>query len=522
MEEDTDDETVQNVVQKYFYQTTTHGIPAVYFSDGKIKKAIWSVIFIFLFVLLLFNVVHLLREFFSYPVYQRVRDVRPIEVPFPSVTICAASDYSKSSVSEETLANIRILATRIKNGEIGVESFGEWRNTIEQDHLKLAHNTEFEHKTKSEFRPMLLKDLNGSCTFSTVNRCNYSSDFKLTFPSNEDKLCYTFNHDKKRLYYQRGNGPLFGLSMILYVNQSDYVPIMGFDNGIGLTVYIHSPNTHPFFGVHGISVPPGYSSNIAMHKIVTSRLPPPYSSGCHEGKQDMEIIPGDYTLMGCEISCQYHYIYTKCGYIEPFMRSFMPPDKYPRNKSSDVKTVIKCRNQILREFFQHGFQEQCNCPVPCEEEVYHRIVSMTKWPALVDMPLYRIVFAKSLNLTADELTSEYIRNNFLQIRVYFDELAYKHVYEQCKISVAELYSNLGGQLGLWIGYSFFSIIELLAMLSTAAYFLCRKRCRRTGKSDVILYKRCCETAEDRRESPAELIDESDKENDDQKGFDASK
>lgn len=477
-----ENESVERIVQKYFYQTTTHGIPAVYFSDSKIKKVIWSLVFLILLSLLTFHVSHILVEYYSYPIYQRVKDIKPTEISFPSVTICTASDYSKSSVTEETLKNVKLLVGRLEREEIGIENFGQWRSKVEQDHLEHAHSVDFKHKVKSEFRPMLLRGLDGSCTFSTVNKCNYTKDFIQTFPSNEDKLCYTYNHNKSDPYFQRGNGPLFGLAMILYVNQSDYVPLMGFDNGIGLTIYIHPVNTYPFFGVHGISVPPGYSSNIAMHKIATSRLPYPYPSGCTDGKDIPTIIPGDYTVMGCEISCQYHYIYRQCGYIEPFMRHFMPPEKYPRKSHRDAEKVLECRNKILTDLFKEGFKERCNCPPPCEEEVYHRIVSTTKWPALVDIPFYRVVFAKALNLSANNLSAVYIRNNFLQIRVYFDELGYKHIGEQCKMSLAELFSNLGGQLGLWVGYSFFSIIELLAMLVTAFYFYSKYKCIDTKKS----------------------------------------
>ena len=482
MEKRRESKSVEQVVRKYFHQTTTHGIPAVYFSEGKTKKIIWSIIFFILFSLLAVNVTLLLTEYFHYPIYQRIIDVKATEVTFPSITICSASDYSKASVTEETLSNIGILITRLESGSLDIDNFGDLRNKVEQHHLKFFHNTEFQHKVKSQFKPMLLKKLNGSCTFSTIHKCNYIRDFMQTFPSSEDKLCYTFNHNKSDPYFQRGNGPLFGFSIILFANQSDYVPLMGFDNGIGLTIYIHPINTYPFLGVHGISVPPGYSSNIAMHKIVTQRLPHPYPSSCSDGKDIRTIIPGDYTVMGCEVSCQYHYVYKKCGYIEPFMRSFMPEEKYPRKKNRDPKEVLECRNKVLMEWFREGFRETCNCPPPCDEEVYHRIVSMTKWPALVDIPYYRIAFAKALNISTDVLSGNYIRDNFLQVRVYFDELGYKHVYEQCKMSLAELYSNLGGQLGLWIGYSFFSIIELLAMLLTAVYFYSKYQC--TMSSEV--------------------------------------
>ena len=479
MDQKIESQSVEDVVRKYFHQTTTHGIPAVYFSEGKTKKVIWSFIFLILFSLLGLNLTLLLTEYFNYPIYQRTIDVKATEIIFPSITICSASDYSKVSATEETMEYIDLLTTRIENGDLDIENFGELRNKVEQHHLKFFHNKEFQHKVKFEFQPMLLKTLNGSCTFSTINKCNYMKDFKQTFPSNEDKQCYTFNYNKSDPYFQRGNGPLFGFSIILFVNQSDYVPLMGFDNGIGLTIYIHPINTYPFLGVHGISVPPGYSSNIAMHKIATERLPYPYPSGCSDGKNIPTIIPGDYTVMGCEVSCQYHYIYKKCGYIEPLMRSFMPAEKYPRKKHIDSRAVLECRNKVLMEWFREGFRETCNCPPPCDEEVYHRIVSMTKWPALVDMPYYRLAFAKALNISADVLSNNYIRDNFLQVRVYFDEIGYKHMYEQCKMSLAELYSNLGGQLGLWVGYSFFSIIELIAMLLTAIYFYSKYKCTKS-------------------------------------------
>eukprot|EP00794_Sanderia_malayensis_P010267 gene10267-11322_t len=461
------------IIKNYFQRTRSSGLTAAYYSESKIAKFAWLTIFIFLIVILLFNLFQLSVEFFSYPVYRVSKDVRPTEERFPSVTICSASDFSQSSVTMETLATVGAFVEQIENGSVKVSTFGQWRNKMESEHIESAHNKEFQHKYKSQFKSILLKNLPGSCTFSTVTNCNYSTDFIETFPSNEDKLCYTFNHNKNNPFFQRGNGPLFGLSIILFSNQSDYVPIMGGNNGVGLTVYIHPPNTYPFLGSHGISIPPGYLSYVAMHKIKTTRLPAPYPSNCSNGNNVFTLIPGDYTVMGCQISCQYYHMYRKCGHIEPFMRSFMPPQRYPRNTSVDVEKMLKCRQRMLNDLFSNGFKEQCDCPDPCHEEVYHRMVSMTRWPARVDIPIYRKVFAETLKIDSSLLTESYIRSNFLKLRVYFDELAYKHTYEQCKTSIPELFSNLGGQLGLWTGYSVFSIIEIVAVLFTIAYSRCR-------------------------------------------------
>jgi len=62
----------------------------------------------------------------------------------------------------------------------------------------------------------------------------------------------------------------------------------------------------------------------------------------------------------------------------------------------------------------------------------------------------------NVNLSSDEL-----KRSFLEVYVYFDELKYTMIEETEKMSIIDLISNCGWQMGLFIGVSFLSFIELV-------------------------------------------------------------
>ena len=55
--------------------------------------------------------------------------------------------------------------------------------------------------------------------------------------------------------------------------------------------------------------------------------------------------------------------------------------------------------------------------------------------------------------------------SFYGLRVYYQDLKYTLIKQQPKIELFGLISNVGGTLGLFLGFSFISLLELFEVLA---------------------------------------------------------
>ena len=82
--------------------------------------------------------------------------------------------------------------------------------------------------------------------------------------------------------------------------------------------------------------------------------------------------------------------------------------------------------------------------------------------------------SKSYKLSKN-FSDEYANNNFVAIFIHYSSLEYTYSNQIAKMNTFDLISNLGGLLGLFIGMSFMTIIELIEILfELINHFLCKK------------------------------------------------
>ncbi|XP_070537618.1 acid-sensing ion channel 2-like [Ptychodera flava] len=75
------------------------------------------------------------------------------------------------------------------------------------------------------------------------------------------------------------------------------------------------------------------------------------------------------------------------------------------------------------------------------------------------------------NITAYQICMEYMRENTLELRVYFNEMREEKITQQRDYEVFNLVCDIGGTLGLFFGASLISVVEILD-------FLLFRRCRK--------------------------------------------
>lgn len=106
------------------------------------------------------------------------------------------------------------------------------------------------------------------------------------------------------------------------------------------------------------------------------------------------------------------------------------------------------------------------CPLECHSVKFNVHTSHADYPtitytsAIRNNPKIRNKYASNLS----ELTHESLKRNMLELSVFYGDLGYEKYERLAKMEFSELVSNVGGTLGLFLGMSFLSLIELVDII----------------------------------------------------------
>ena len=83
--------------------------------------------------------------------------------------------------------------------------------------------------------------------------------------------------------------------------------------------------------------------------------------------------------------------------------------------------------------------------------------------------------ASALDVDESTITDDYMRQNFAKISVFYGDVSYTEIEEIPSFTFDQLISDVGGQMGIWIGASVFSILELFYLAMQALHYAYAKR-----------------------------------------------
>jgi len=87
---------------------------------------------------------------------------------------------------------------------------------------------------------------------------------------------------------------------------------------------------------------------------------------------------------------------------------------------------------------------------------------------------FNFVQNESLSNEDENSTWEEYINSHLTLNIFFPSQEYTEIRETPKMLVLDLISNLGGVLGIFLGFSIFSFIELFEILIRVVIILFKK------------------------------------------------
>ncbi|OCT60082.1 acid-sensing ion channel 2 isoform X1 [Xenopus laevis] len=258
--------------------------------------------------------------------------------------------------------------------------------------------------------------------------------------------CYTFNsgQDGRPVLTTVKGGAGNGLEMMLDIQQDEYLPIWGdteettFEAGV--KVQIHSQSEPPFIQELGFGVAPGFQTFVATQEQRITYLPSPWGA-CRFSELGSDFFPV-YSISACRIDCETRYIVENCGCKMVHMPGdapFCTPEQYK-----------ECAEPAL-DLLAERDGGTCVCTMPCNVTRYNKELSMVKIPSKTSAKYLEKKFNKS---------EKYILENILVLDVFFEALNYETIEQRKAYEVAGLLGDIGGQMGLFIGASILTILEL--------------------------------------------------------------
>ncbi|XP_033856089.1 acid-sensing ion channel 4-A-like isoform X2 [Acipenser ruthenus] len=411
---------------------TLHGINHIFVSGRLgIKQTLWALTFVASLALFMYQAAKCAMFYLEHPHVTALDEEASREMVFPAVTICNINRFRFSALTDADiyhLTNLTGLPPKNKDGHKATDLVYPDPN-MEDIFNRTGHQME---------------DMLKSCNFSGEN-CS-PKDFSVVYT--RYGKCYTFNANKSLSSKKAKQGGMGnGLEIMLDIQQEEYLPIWRETNETsleaGIRVQIHSQDEPPYIHQLGFGVSPGFQTFVSCQEQRLTYLPEPWGK-CRPTAEP--TIPGyNYSISACRLKCEKEEVYRKCS----CRMVHVPGDE----KICSPHDYTECVDNALTEIIKNTEESStCTCETPCDLTRYGKELSMVKIPSKGSARYLSKKYKHS---------EEYIRDNFLVLDIFFEALNYETIEQKKAYDVAGLLGDIGGQMGLFIGASILTILEIL-------------------------------------------------------------
>ncbi|ELU13552.1 hypothetical protein CAPTEDRAFT_146895 [Capitella teleta] len=294
-----------------------------------------------------------------------------------------------------------------------------------------------------------------------------------------------------------------GLHMIINIDQDDYVKEVG--DTAGIRMVAHPQTRMPFPEDEGITVSPGHSTSIGLRQVQIGRKPYPYGNCTLPELKNItrnvyeELYNVQYSSTGCQRTCYQQYVIDKCGCGDPYYP--MHGAAFGQTKVSSCQasniTQSDCKYSIEQLFANKRLD--CDCPVSCSDTMYSLEVSLGQWPSNVQKDT---IFQKLSQKMGNRILSPDYKyeHNLIKLEVYYEEFNFEQISERPSYSAWSYMSDVGGVLGLWIGFSLLTVFEFIELAADIVVWIAAKKCSNAKKTTPV---------EDIREKKRDLSSDND-------------
>lgn len=148
--------------------------------------------------------------------------------------------------------------------------------------------------------------------------------------------------------------------------------------------------------------------------------------------------------------------------------------------AADYNCTIDFSNQFRSDLDRYCGKQ---CPEECNSLTYELSSFSSKYHTsgyLNQLLNGTFISRKYPNMTIDEL-----KDNIVKFRVFYPQLEYKVISQSQQYTLSDTISNLGGSMGLLLGASLISLLEIVELLLNFLFMIwamVREKVAKNGKS----------------------------------------
>ncbi|CAJ0918184.1 unnamed protein product, partial [Mesorhabditis belari] len=300
------------------------------------------------------------------------------------------------------------------------------------------------------------------CTFDGKD-CNMTELFQVHRDADYGN-CYTFNFNTSLEVKSNRAGPLYGLRLLLNVNQEDYLPIT---EAAGVRLVVHERDQEPFPDTFGYSAPTGFVSSFGLKTKLYTRLPHPHGQ-CSDKERPKPYIYGDhYSPEGCYRNCFQMEMINDCGCGDPRLPLPDEQTKACNLHNATQKACLKKNNEAAGGVYRT--KKACICKQQCTEYLFETSYSAAAWPS-VNFVIGQGCQGAQEIFNDSTACTEYYRVNTAFLEIFYEQLNYETLEETQGYTMTNLFADFGGSIGLWIGFSVITVFEFLELIFELAYY----------------------------------------------------
>uniref|UniRef100_A0A803YA64 Acid sensing ion channel subunit family member 4 n=1 Tax=Meleagris gallopavo TaxID=9103 RepID=A0A803YA64_MELGA len=418
-------------------------------APSRLRRLLWGLAFLASAGLLATGATDRLHHLLSHPVHTRARLARVPQLRFPAVTLCNPNRARFLQLTKPDLYSVgQWLGLSREDRSLVPELLAVLEDEQRRWLTRLANYSRFlpprrSERTMQSFFHRLshqIEDMLVECRFQG-ERCG-PQHFNPVYT--RYGKCYTFNGDRRNPRVTRQGGMGNGLEIMLDIQQEEYLPIWRETNETsfeaGIRVQIHSQDEPPYIHQLGFGVSPGFQTFVSCQEQRLTYLPQPWGN-CRASVQGEQTLPGydTYSIAACRLQCEKEAVVRSCH-----CRMVHMPGK---------GCTCSCAQYCMPpDAAVEDSQERCSCPTPCNLTRYGKEISMVRIPNKGSARYLARKYNKN---------ETYIRENFLVLDIFFEALNYEAIEQKKAYDLAGLLGDIGGQMGLFIGASILTILEIL-------------------------------------------------------------
>ncbi|KAK6173769.1 hypothetical protein SNE40_017170 [Patella caerulea] len=447
------------MLHMYEGSATIHGVPKIMSPQlYSFRRYLWTIMLIAMTIGLIIFLYRSFTRYYKYPIITNTRLEFNNEMQFPAVTICNANQFRQHKIPSDDW-KIKDLIFEMSEMSVLSEYFKEH---FAMNSPKYSFIPEPEaHLGKNLYKFALdaahkLEDMFIVCLWGGVV-VNCSKYFETVIT--DMGVCYTFNSNSSSPMTSYGSGSMSGLRVIVDIEQPEYY--FSQISLAGIQVLLHEPGSAAMLTSNGFVARPGSSTAVAIRKERIDGLSKPYkafgSEYCMTTHEPGFKTPLHrykdyiYTRQTCAMNCLTDDYVKHCNCCSLF-------DKGEEEYCS-LDTLRDCYIPYKAVANISDILKKCTCPSRCVKEKYTASMSVADFAS---------TFTKDYMVNNGILknrSGSYISDNVIDLRIYYETLTVTVTEQRAEITIETILGDLGGQMGLFIGASVLSVVELVEFVT---------------------------------------------------------